>query len=159
MGNGHPLAAVITTPEVAASFANTGMEYFNTYGGNPVSCAVGLAVLDIIEKESLQQHASEVGGYLLAHLNDLKTRFEIVGDVRGEGLFIGVELVKKGGAKLPNSAAAKQVVVRLKQMHILFSTDGPDENVLKFKPPMVFSMDNANELVDKLTIILAEFNQ
>ena len=158
MGNGHPIAAVVTTEEVAASFASTGMEYFNTYGGNPVSCAVGLAVLDIIEKENLRQHAIQVGGYLLQRFRDLQSRFEIIGDVRGEGMFIGVELVKKGGNKEPATAEAKQIVTRLKGMHVLLSTDGPLENVLKFKPPMVFSMENADELVDKITIILAELD-
>ena len=158
MGNGHPIAAVVTTPEIAASFGATGMEYFNTYGGNPVSCAVGLAVLDIIEKENIQEHAVEVGGYLLRRLTELKNRFEIVGDVRGAGMFIGVEMVKKGGNKIPATAEAKQIVTRLKDMHVLLSTDGPDENVLKFKPPMVFSMENADELVDKITIILAELD-
>jgi 4-aminobutyrate aminotransferase-like enzyme len=93
IGNGHPLGAVVTTPEVAASFAN-GMEYFNTFGGNPVSCAVGLAVLDVIRDEELQQNALEVGTYLKDNLIALKSRLSLVGDVRGEGLFIGIELVR-----------------------------------------------------------------
>ena len=156
MGNGHPIAAVITTEAVSASFANTGIEYFNTYGGNPVSCAVALSVLDVIEKEKLREHAIQVGDYLLKRFTKMMERFEIIGDVRGVGMFIGVELVKKGSEKVPATAEAKQVVVRLRDMQVLFSTDGPHENVLKFKPPMCFSMENADELVDKITIILKE---
>src|SRR4030095_13404918 len=91
IGNGHPLGALITTPEIAASFAN-GMEYFNTFGGNPVSCAVGLAVLDIIRDEEMQGNSREVGAYLKEGLIELKTRHSLIGDVRGQGLFIGIEL-------------------------------------------------------------------
>src|SRR5204863_7913220 len=93
IGNGHPMGAVVTTPAIAASFAN-GMEYFNTFGGNPVSCAVGLAVLDVIRHEELQQNALEVGEYLQQGLNQLKSRHSLIDDVRGQGLFVGVELVR-----------------------------------------------------------------
>lgn len=157
MGNGHPVAAVITTAEVAASFASTGMEYFNTYGGNPVSCAIALAVLDVIEKENLCPHAVDVGNYLLGRFQVLKKKFSLIGDVRGVGMFIGVELVHDN--KQPATVEAQQVIYRLKQMHVLLSTDGPDANVLKFKPPMCFSKDDADELVDKIAIVLGELEK
>ena len=92
IGNGYPLAAVVTTPEIATSFAN-GMEYFNTFGGNPVSCAVGLAVLDVISREGLQEHSLRVGQHLKSRLAQLLDPFSLIGDVRGEGLFLGIELV------------------------------------------------------------------
>ena len=92
MGNGHPLSAVVTTKEIAQKFDN-GMEYFNSFGGNPVSCAVGRAVLKIIEREKLQENAYLVGRYLIEELNDLKIRHKLIGDVRGRGLFLGIELI------------------------------------------------------------------
>jgi 4-aminobutyrate aminotransferase-like enzyme len=93
IGNGHPLAAVVTTPEIAASFAN-GMEYFNTFGGNPVSCAIGLAVLDVLEQEKLAGKCRVVGNRLLDGLRELQAQFPLIGDVRGLGLYIGAELVR-----------------------------------------------------------------
>jgi 4-aminobutyrate aminotransferase-like enzyme len=155
LGNGHPLAAVVTTPEIAASFDN-GMEYFNTFGGNPVSCAVGLAVLDVIEEESLQENALKVGAYLKANLEALKSKHPLIGDVRGMGLFIGVELVLDRETLTPATKQASYLVERMKDLGILISTDGPLHNVLKIKPPIVFSIANAAELVCKLDQILAE---
>ncbi len=155
IGNGHPLGAVVTTPEIAASFAN-GMEYFNTFGGNPVSCAVGLAVLDVIEDEGLQAHAREVGARLLAGLRSLMTRHALIGDVRGTGLFIGVELVVDREARNPAPRHAIHVVERMRENGILLSTDGPDHDVIKIKPPLVFSAADADRLVDTLDRVLAE---
>ena len=155
MGNGHPLAAVITTPEIAASF-DTGMEYFNTYGGNPVSCAVGLAVLDVIEDEGLQQHALQVGEHLKTGLRTLMDGHPLIGDVRGLGLFLGVELVLDRETLEPAPAQAAYVVERLKDHGILLSTDGPLHNVLKIKPPLVFSEADAERLVNSLDKILEE---
>ena len=109
IGNGHPLGAVITTPEIAASFAN-GMEYFNTFGGNPVSCATGLAVLDVIRDEELQQNALEVGEYLKQGLRELQTSHSLIGDVRGHGLFLGVELVRNRETLEPADREATLVV-------------------------------------------------
>lgn len=155
MGNGHPLAAVITTPEIAASF-DTGMEYFNTFGGNPVSCAIGLAVLDVIEEEKLQQKALVVGELLLAGLRRLQEKYQIIGDVRGLGLFIGVELVRDRQTLEPAGREAAVVVEAMKDHGILISTDGPYHNVLKIKPPLVFTEANALQFVRTLDQVLKE---
>ncbi|XP_023241830.1 5-phosphohydroxy-L-lysine phospho-lyase-like isoform X2 [Centruroides sculpturatus] len=156
IGNGHPVAAVVTTPEIAKSFEEIGVGYFNTYGGNPVSLAVANAVLDVIENESLMSHATNVGNYLLKSFKDMMKRQSIIGDVRGEGLFIGIELVKDKKTKEPATDEAKYVISRLKEELIIMSTDGIYENVLKFKPPMVFSIDNAKHLLTNLETILTE---
>jgi 4-aminobutyrate aminotransferase-like enzyme/Ser/Thr protein kinase RdoA (MazF antagonist) len=158
MGNGHPVAAVVTTPEIAASFDN-GMEYFNTYGGNPVSCAVGLAVLEVIRDENLQENARRVGTRLKAGLANLMHKHPLIGDVRGLGLFIGVELVTDRHTLTPAAAHASYIVERMKDLGILISTDGPLHNVLKIKPPLVFSEANADLLVSMLDRILEEFRQ
>ncbi|MBN1406275.1 MAG: aminotransferase class III-fold pyridoxal phosphate-dependent enzyme [Calditrichaceae bacterium] len=157
IGNGHPVAAVITTREIADAFAN-GMEYFNTFGGNPVSCAAGLAVLDVIEKENLQKHALKTGNQLLKDLKKLMKKHPIIGDVRGLGLFIGVELIKDRKSKEPAADEASQIINKMKDAGILISTDGPLHNVLKIKPPMVFTSDNAKTLVETLDNILVEMH-
>ncbi len=153
IGNGHPLGAVITTPAIAASFAN-GMEYFNTFGGNPVSCAVGLAVLDVIRHEELQQNALEVGDYLKQGLFELQNRHSLIGDVRGLGLFIGIEFVRNRQTLEPADSEATQIVERMKERCILLSTDGPYHNIIKIKPPMVFSKANADLLISGLDCVL-----
>ncbi len=153
IGNGHPMGAVVTTPEIAASFAN-GMEYFNTFGGNPVSCAVGMAVLDVIRDEGLQQNALATGDYLLAGLRDLATRHPIIGDVRGLGLFLGFELVRDRATQEPAAAEASALVDRMKDLGVLLSTDGPFHNVIKIKPPMIFSRADAGTLLDRLDVAL-----
>jgi 4-aminobutyrate aminotransferase-like enzyme len=155
MANGHPMAAVVTTPEIAKSFT-TGMEYFNTFGGNPVSCAIALAVLDVIEDENLQENARLVGEHLLAGLEELKDRHLLIGNVRGLGLYIGVELVENRGRREPAPAKASQVKERLRDHRILLSTDGPEDNVLKIKPPLVFSRSDADRLVSTLDRVLDE---
>ncbi len=149
IGNGHPLAAVVTTPEIAASF-DTGMEYFNTFGGNPVSCAVGLAVLDAIEEEGLQQRASELGGRMLQGLRSIMERHPLVGDVRGEGLFIGVELVRDRDTLEPADSEAKRIVEELRAEGLLLGIDGPLRNVLKIKPPLVLGERDVDRTVDAL---------
>ena len=154
IGNGHPMGAVVTTPEIAASFAN-GMEYFNTFGGNPVSCAVGLAVLDVIRDEGLQQNALSTGEFLLAGLRELAARHPIIGDVRGLGLFLGFELVRDRATQSPAAAEASALVDRMKDLGVLLSTDGPFHNVIKIKPPMVFSRVDADTLVDRLDAALS----
>ncbi|XP_044011730.1 5-phosphohydroxy-L-lysine phospho-lyase [Aphidius gifuensis] len=157
MGNGHPVAAVITTPEIARSFTNTGLEYFNTYGGNPVSCAIANAVMDVIERQGLQHHAAQVGHHLLSELHKLTKRRKIIGDVRGIGLFIGIELVRDRKNRTPATAEATHVVSRMKEEKILISSDGPDNNILKLKPPMVFTIENADKFVKILDNVLQEF--
>ncbi len=153
IGNGHPLAAVVCTREVADAFAS-GMEYFNTFGGNPVSCAIGKEVLSVIKDEKLQEHALVVGKYLKDELFKLQVTHPIIGDVRGQGLFLGFELTDS--EKHPLGDKADYLANRMKDLGILMSTDGPDHNVLKIKPPMVFSKENADELIMRLKQVLKE---
>jgi len=149
IGNGHPLAAVIVTNEIANAF-NNGMEYFNTYGGNPVSMEAGLVVLDVIQQEEMQRHAKETGNYLMQGLRKLMEKYPIIGDVRGHGLFIGAELVKDRVSLEPAVDEIDQVVEFVKARGYLLSTDGPFHNVLKIKPPMPFNKQNADELLQHL---------
>ncbi len=146
IANGHPMGAVVTTREIADSFAN-GMEYFNTFGGNPASCAAGLAVLDVIRDEGLQENARATGDYLLAGLRDMATRHPLIGDVRGCGLFLGIELVRDRDTREPAAAEVSKLVDRMKEHGVLLSTDGPLHNVIKIKPPMVFDRQDADVLL------------
>lgn len=156
-GNGHPLAVVACTKEVADAFAN-GMEFFNTFGGNPVSMAIGRTVLEVIDTEDLQQNAFEIGAFLKSELMNLQSDFPIIGEVRGEGLFLGFELTDS--EKNPLGKHANYLANRMKDFNILMSTDGPDHNVLKIKPPMVFSKENAKELIFRLKqVFLEDFMQ
>jgi 4-aminobutyrate aminotransferase-like enzyme len=154
IGNGHPLAAVIVTDAIANSF-NNGIEYFNTYGGNPVSMATGLAVLEVIEREGLQENALQVGNYLLEGMRALMHTHSIIGDVRGSGLFIGVELVKDRITKEPATEAIKLIVEKMKDKGFLMGVDGPYNNVFKIKPPIIFSMENAKSMLANLDTVLA----
>ena len=130
------------------------MEYFNTFGGNPVSCAIATEVLKIVKQEKLQENALNVGNFLKKELKKLARDFPIIGDVRGQGLFLGIELVDD---KLnPLAEQTEYLVNRMKDHKTLMSSDGPDQNVLKIKPPIVFSKDNAKELLFYLRKILAE---
>jgi len=147
IGNGHPIGAVITTPEIAESFDN-GMEFFSTFGGNNVSCAIGLAVLEVVEEEKLQSHALQVGERLISGLRDLQQRYDIISDVRGSGLFLGVEL-RNGNA--PATVEANEIVNRMREQGILLGADGPFHNVLKIRPPMPFSHADADLLISTLT--------
>jgi 4-aminobutyrate aminotransferase-like enzyme len=155
IGNGHPMGAVITTREIADAFDN-GMEYFNTFGGNPVSCAIGKAVLDVLEEEELQAHARDVGSFLLHELAELKDSYPLIGDVRGRGLFLGVELVSDRTQRTPATRHADYVVNRMRDRGVLLSTDGPDHNVIKIKPPLVFSRSDAERLITTLNETLEE---
>ncbi len=150
IGNGHPIGAVITTPEIADSFAN-GMEFFSTFGGNNVSCAIGLAVLEVVQEEKLQSHALEVGEQLLNGLRVLRQRHEIIADVRGSGLFLGVELLKNGA---PATSEANRIANRMRKEGILLGTDGPFHNVIKIRPPMPFSHADAELLLTTLGRLL-----
>jgi 4-aminobutyrate aminotransferase-like enzyme len=149
------MAAVITTAEIADAFAN-GMEYFNTFGGNPVSCAIGMAVLDVIENEGLQENAYRSGKRLLEGLQGLLQKYPLIGDVRGLGLYAGIELVTNRETLKPATEHADYVINRLRDHGILISTDGPLENILKLKPPIVFSEKNADEVVEVLDKVLGE---
>jgi len=155
IGNGHPLGVVVTTQAIADAFKN-GMEYFNTFGGNPVSCAIGLEVLKVIKEEGLQENARVVGNYLKSGLQNLMRQFEIIGDVRGPGLFIGFELVKDRETKVPATEQASYFANRMRDKGILMSTDGPFNNVLKIKPPIIFSKPNADFLLDAISMVLKE---
>lgn len=146
IGNGHPIGAVITTPEIADSF-NNGMEFFSTFGGNTVSCAIGLAVLQVVQEEQLQQHALSVGNRLLEGLKELQRHYEIIREVRGSGLFIGVELIKDDK---PATVEAEAIVNQMRDEGILLGTDGPHHNVLKIRPPMPFSHADADLLLGVL---------
>ncbi len=155
IGNGHPLGAVVTTRAIADAFAN-GMEYFNTFGGNPVSAAIGLAVLDVIEEERLREHARVTGERLLADLRGLAAKHEAIGDVRGMGLFLGIDLVRDRETREPDAALAGELANRAAERGVLLSTDGPFHNVMKIKPPLVFSDGDADRLVGTVDTILAE---
>jgi len=145
IGNGHPIGAVVTTPEIARSF-QTGMEYFNTFGGNPVSCAAALAVLDVIADEGLQARALRIGGRIKAGLEELAARHACVVEARGEGLFLGLELT--------GAAEATAVAEAARAAGVLISTDGPRRNVLKLKPPLAISGDDAELLLRTLDAAL-----
>lgn len=155
LGNGHPVAAVVTTPQIAKAFHN-GMEYFNTFGGNPVSCAAGMAVLDVIQAEKLQQRALEVGSYLKSRLLKLKGQHALIGDVRGLGLFLGIELVLDRKTLKPAPQEAARLSERLKEEGILVTTEGPFHNVLKIKPPLAFNKENVDFFVETFDRLLAE---
>ncbi|HEX6944151.1 MAG TPA: aminotransferase class III-fold pyridoxal phosphate-dependent enzyme [Gemmatimonadaceae bacterium] len=155
LGNGHPLGAVVTTPDVAARFHN-GMEYFNTFGGNAVSCVIGREVLDVIQREGLRENALATGDYLMTRLREVAGGHALIGDVRGNGLFVGVELVTNRDSRTPAGREAGYVANRMRELGALMSTDGPDHNVLKIKPPMCFNKDDADFLADTLGRVLSE---
>ena len=146
MGNGHPIGAVVTTREIAETFAN-GMEFFSSFGGNPVSCAVGMAVLDVIEKEGLQAHAHHMGDFLARGFQTLAEQHAAIGDIRGQGLFMGIELVRDPLTREPAREEAAELVKALRRDRILVSLEGPDHNVIKLKPPLPFGETEANLLL------------
>jgi len=150
IGDGHPLAAVVTTPAIAEEFSRK-FHYFNTFGGNPVSTAVGLAVLDVIEQEKILQNVRHTGSFLGEKLKKLAGKHELIGDVRGKGLFHGVEIVLDQATREPGAAEAQQIREYLRGNGVLLSTTGPLNNVIKIRPPMVFSRSNAELLLEKLT--------
>ncbi len=152
MANGHPIGAVITTNKIAESF-NNGVEFFSSFGGNPISCAIGLSVLEVIEEEDLQKNAKDVGEYYIALLKKLQEKHKCIGDVRGKGLFIGIEIVKDN-TNSPNKTLANKIKNELRENNILVGTDGPSGNVLKTKPPLCFNKENAKMVVMKIDEIL-----
>lgn len=158
MGNGYPVAAVICRREFAESFASTGIEYFNTFGGNSVACSIAEAVIDTIKRDNLQDNALQVGNYLTQRLQSLLVN-DWVGDVRGHGLFQGIEFVKSRSDSdnlQPYPELTKFIVDYLRYKRVVVSRDGPDENVIKVKPPLVFSKENVDTLVDTMADALNE---
>jgi 4-aminobutyrate aminotransferase-like enzyme len=155
IGNAFPLAAVITTEEIANSF-NNGMEFFSTFGGNPVACAAGLAVLDVLEEEHLQKNALRVGTHLINGMKGLQERHALIGDVRGSGLFLGTDLVLDRETREPAPLQASYVVNRLRECGLLTGTDGPHHNVIKLRPPLVFTDADADFFIKTLDAILQE---
>ena len=149
LGDGHPLAAVVTTPAIAECFAQR-YDYFNTFGGNPVSTAVGLAVLDVIEREGLLKNAHDTGTALGEGLRELMTRHALIGDVRGKGLFYGVEIVRERDTREPAAAEAARIREHLRENGILLGTSGPGNNVVKIRPPLVFNREHAALLLEGL---------
>jgi len=153
MGNGHPIAAVVTRPEVAEALAkDTG--YFNTFGGNPVSCAAGLAVLDVMEKEGLQENALKVGEYLVKGLEDLRKDFPGLGPIHGSGLLLGIDVLSNSGE--PDGERSDQIMNNMRQNHVLVGTTGEKYNVLKIRPPLVFEKEHADILLVALNRALEE---
>jgi 4-aminobutyrate aminotransferase-like enzyme len=154
MGNGHPLAGMLARAALLNEFRDHEM-YFNTFGGNPVSCAVGMAVLDVLEQEKLLRNAVDTGDYVQAGLRTLQDKHHIIGDVRGQGLFFGVELVTDRTAKTPATDEAKTIINCMRDEGILISRIGPHDNVLKMRPPMPFSREHADLLLSTLDGVLA----
>jgi 4-aminobutyrate aminotransferase-like enzyme/Ser/Thr protein kinase RdoA (MazF antagonist) len=151
IGNGHPIGAVVTTPDIAASFDN-GIEFFSTFGGNTVSCAIGLRVLEVLRDEAWPAHALSVGERLLSGLRALQARHELIGDVRGSGFFLGVELVRDRRTLIPAREETRRIINDLRQHGVLLGSEGAALNVLKIRPPMPFDASDA----DLLLQILAE---
>lgn len=155
MGNGHPIAAVVTRPEIAQAIAKeTG--YFNTYGGNPVSCAAGLAVLNVIEREGLQQNALQVGQYLIQKLDSLHQAYPMLGEPHGAGLLLGIDVTKPDGS--PDPLKAKQIMNHMRERGVLIGTTGKGRNVLKIRPPIVFQQEHAEILLKALQEACAAFS-
>ncbi|MEL7534764.1 MAG: aminotransferase class III-fold pyridoxal phosphate-dependent enzyme, partial [Bacteroidota bacterium] len=155
MGNGHPIGAVVTTAPVVQAFEN-GMEFFSSFGGNPVSCAIGLEVLKVIDDENSMAEAQKVGDYFGLEMQKLAAQYPVLGDVRGSGLFWGLEFVEDGQSKKPHPVLASRMVAQLKEAGILMGTDGPFHNVVKFKPPMCFHTDNVDQLVTNMADLLSQ---
>ena len=145
-GNGHPLGVLVTRREIAERFAN-GMEYFNTFGGNPVSCAAGLAVLDALEGQQLLANAQAQGEFLMNGLRQLMQRHAQIGDVRGRGLFLGIDMVSERQSKAHATAAAGAIANRMRELGVLAGTDGPFDNVIKLRPPMTLQREHAELLL------------
>ena len=145
IGNGCPLAAVVTTPKIAQSLV--GKVHFNTFGGNPVVSAIGKAVLEVIEKENLQANALKLGNYIKAGLEKLKAKHQIIGDVRGKGLMLGIEMVKDRTTKAPATAECAQVVEAAKDMGLLLGKGGLSGQTIRFAPPMCITQADSDFLL------------
>ena len=155
MGNGHPIAGVVARGDIVATFAKSS-GYFNTFGGNPVSCAAALAVLDVLEQESLQDNAREVGDYIVAGLHRLAATHPCIGDIRGNGLFIALDLVVDRDSKTPATHLARNLINGLRDRGVLTSCIGPDNNILKLRPPLVLTRQDADHMLDILDAAMLE---
>ncbi len=149
MGNGHPITGVVVSEDLLDSFGEWSM-YFNTFGGNPVSCAVGMAVLDVLEEEKLLDNAVQTGGIVAEGLRELQSRYEIIGDVRDKGLFFALELVASRETKAPIAGVAGRFINMMCDRGVLISKIGSNDNILKLRPPMPFARDNAELLLNTL---------
>ena len=155
IGNGHPLGVLVTTREIADSFAR-GPEFFSTFGGSTLSCRTGLEVLTIVEDEGLQQNAKQMGDKLLSGLRRLQEKYWIVGDVRGLGLFIGLDLVTDPDTRAPGTALADYVKNRMREHRILMGSEGPYDNILKIRPPMTVEADDVDFILEVMDRVLDE---
>ena len=155
IANGYPMGAVITTRAIAESFDN-GMEFFSTFGGSTAACAAGLATLRVTQTEGLQAHALKVGAHLIEGLRGLQAAHDLIGDVRGSGLFVGVELVRDRVTLAPAPAEAAAVVARMRELGVLVGTDGPHHNVIKIRGPMPLTAADADGIVSALGQALRE---
>lgn len=154
MGNGHPLAGVVARADLVEQFTSQNM-YFNTFGGNAVSAAVGMAVLDVLKEEKLLENAKTVGEYVIAGLKKLQAKHPLIGDVRGRGMFFGVEMVKDRTTQEPAGDATKRIVNGMRERGVLISRIGIHDNILKIRPPMVFSKENADQLLQTLDSVMS----
>lgn len=154
IGNGAPLAAVVTRREIAQKLAEK--VHFNTYGGNPVSCAMGKAVLEVIDREKLQQNAHDVGGYLIERLRGLQEKQPLIGDVRGKGFMVGVDLVRDRETKEPASEACVRVIQRSRELGLLLGKGGLRGNVIRLKPPLCLTRADVDFIVEVLEVALRE---
>jgi len=156
MGNGHPMGAVVCTAELADTFSE-GVEFFSSFGGNPVSCVIGKAVLEVIAEEKLQQQALHNGNYYLKCLDELKQIHGGIHEIRGSGLFVGVDLRDTSGKE--DTKGAHFVKNFLRNNGVLISTDGPLNNVLKSKPPMCFTKENIDRVISTLDLALRQYQE
>ncbi|WP_282361331.1 aspartate aminotransferase family protein [Pseudomonas sp. PS01300] len=157
MGNGQPIAGAVFRGEVLDAFGRTA-RYFNTFGGNPVSCAAANAVLDVIQGEGLMANCAAVGEYFKAGLQGLAERYPLIGDVRGAGLFVGVELVTDRASKAPATEATARVVNGMRERGVLISSAGPAANILKIRPQLIFQREHADLFVQTLEAVLKSLN-
>ena len=155
MANGHPMGAVICTEEIAESFSK-GVEFFSSFGGNPVSCAIAISILDVIEEEKLQENAKIVGDYYKSLFFELQKKYNCIGDIRGSGLFLGMEIIKENSIE-PNMKLAHHIKNELRNRNILISTDGPFDSVIKTKPALCFTKENAKKVVDNIDEVLKTY--
>ncbi len=153
LGNGHPLGAVITTREIGESFDN-GIEFFSTFGGSNLSCRIGAEVLDIVDEEKLQKNAKTVGDFLISGFNELKNNFEFIGDVRGMGLFIGIEIIKGDGSEA--TELCSYIKNKMRENRILIGSDGPKDNIIKIRPPLTIEIEDAKMLLTTLSEVLEQ---